>query len=135
MFYIPYKLDQNNCHILHHCNLYLIIMTPLSSPVVVVSSPFSFQTFDGSDVADLLINLLPTVRNHHNRETKGLNSLTNPLKTPDENATEDLQMFMATGRVKDGLDHAIQTGLWGHAFMMASLMGPKYLGAVQTKYA
>ena len=52
---------------------------------------------------------------------------------PDESAIEELQMLLATGRPKDALDHAIQASLWGHAFMLASLMGHKYLGAVQSK--
>ena len=53
---------------------------------------------------------------------------------PDQSAVEDLEMLLATGRVKDALEHAVQAGLWGHAFMLGSLMGHKYLGTVQTKY-
>ena len=96
----------------------------------------SYQTFDGADVADLLINLLPVTREAgiNGRETKGFSAHSNPVKLPDQTAVEDLEMLLATGRVKDALEHAVQAGLWGHAFMLGSLMGHKYLGIVQTKY-
>ena len=74
-------------------------------------------------------------RNQHDgRETKGFSQHSNPVKMPDQSAVEDLEMLLATGRVKDALEHAVQAGLWGHAFMLGSLMGHKYLGTVQTKY-
>ena len=92
-----------------------------------------FQTYDGSDIADMLIGLLPSLTTKSGKEMKGFSALANPVETPDEEAVEELQILMATGRVKDGLDHAVQAKLWGHAFMLGSVMGPKYLGAVQTK--
>ena len=103
------------------CNIITIIM-------------FNFQTFDGADIADLLINLLPVCREQGGRETKGFSVHSNPVKMPDQSAVEDLEMLLATGRVKDALEHSVQAGLWGHAFMLGSLMGHKYLGTVQTKY-
>lgn len=81
----------------------------------------------------MLIGLLPSVEVKNGREMKGFSVLCNSVVSPHEDAMEELQMLMATGRVKDGLDHAIQTRLWGHAFMLGSLMGPKFLGMVQTK--
>lgn len=92
-------------------------------------------TFDGSDVADMLINLLPTTQSSDGRDYKGFSTLCNPQHVPNGNAVEEMQLLLATGRAKDGLDHAIQSGLWGHAFMLGSLMGHKYLGAVQNKFS
>lgn len=81
----------------------------------------------------MLINLLPSIDIKNGKENKGFSSLCNPVDVPQEDAMEELQMLMATGRVKDGLDHSIQTRMWGHAFMLASLMGSKYLDMVQMK--
>ena len=81
----------------------------------------------------MLINLLPTVHDQHGRETKGFSNLCNAIQVPDNTALEEFQMLSATGRMKDALDHAMHAGLWGHAFMLGTLMGHKYLGSVQTK--
>ena len=40
---------------------------------------------------------------------------------------------MSTGRTKDGLDHAISSRLWGHAFMLGTVMGEKWMPYVQAK--
>jgi hypothetical protein len=90
-------------------------------------------TFDGSDVSDLLIGLLQKVSGV-SEPGRLLSSLSTSRPPPTEEVVEEFHNFMSTGRIKDGLDHAISSKLWGHAFMIGGIMGEKWLSYVQTKY-
>ncbi|XP_057289952.1 uncharacterized protein LOC130612627 isoform X2 [Hydractinia symbiolongicarpus] len=90
-------------------------------------------TFDGSDVAELLISLLPSV-DMQGKESKQLSMLAHPPQNLEQENVEDFYMYLSTGRAKDGLEIAIHSGMWGHAFMLAAALGEKVLHHVQDRF-
>ena len=92
-----------------------------------------FQTFDGSDVAELLLSLLPTCADSEGNETKNLVSLTNPQPVLPEKVHEEFQLYVVSGRLKDALEHSLRHKDWGNAFMLAHTMGHKYVAVTQSR--
>lgn len=84
-------------------------------------------------MADLLISLLPSV-DMQGKESKQLSMLAHPPQNLEQENVEDFYMYLSTGRAKDGLEIAIHSGMWGHAFMLAAALGEKVLHHVQDRY-
>ncbi|XP_012566805.2 uncharacterized protein LOC100197480 isoform X1 [Hydra vulgaris] len=89
-------------------------------------------TFDGSDIADMLCSLISKTEVDGVKKSPLVHSYT-PRVISEKNL-EDYHQYMTTGQVRDGLEHTIRYEMWGHAFMLATSLGGRYLQLVQSRF-
>ena len=81
----------------------------------------------------MLCALLPNIEVDGVR-SRSLSMLSHSPKVVSDKTLEEYHHYMGTGQIRDGLEHSIKYEMWGHAFMLATSLGGRYLHHVQSRF-